>query len=127
MVLGSASIDARTSDRQTPLYLASRLGHVAIVKFLLSEGADVNAPTDFGWTPLFVAAHEGWEDVVKYIMVWKERQMKRRDLMVAPGEKGRKPKRAPEPGRIKQDPEGIQLVAESGPPTTAARIVQIEK
>ncbi len=40
---------------RTPLHQAAFLGHAALVKWLVSQGAHVNAKTQHGWTPLFYA------------------------------------------------------------------------
>ncbi len=40
--------DGRLLDCETPLMLASRHGHVNIVRYLLANGADVNAEYDSG-------------------------------------------------------------------------------
>ena len=53
-------IHARDSDGSTPLHCATWKGHQAIIAFLLSFGADVNAHNSnehWGTTPLHAAAH----------------------------------------------------------------------
>lgn len=53
-------IRARDADDSTPLHCAVWKGHRAVVAFLLSVGADVNAQNSnghWGTTPLHAAAH----------------------------------------------------------------------
>ena len=42
-------------ERITPLHLAAKDNHVEVVKYLISQGADVNAETTWGNTPLDLA------------------------------------------------------------------------
>jgi ankyrin repeat protein len=61
LLAGDASlIHARDADGSTALHCATWKGHQAMVAFLLSEGADVNAHNrneHWGTTPLHAAAH----------------------------------------------------------------------
>ena len=41
----------------TPMFIAAREGHEAVVWALLGAGADINRGTDDGKTPLSVATH----------------------------------------------------------------------
>lgn len=50
---------ARTGDGTTPLYVASRRGHVGVIEVLLSNGADVMTRKKNGSTPLFAAVEAG--------------------------------------------------------------------
>ncbi len=53
----------------TPLHYAAMNGHKAIVEWLLTEGADINAVDDlFGWTPLHCAADNGDQGVVEILL-----------------------------------------------------------
>jgi ankyrin repeat protein len=45
----------RADDGMTPLFIAAREGHEAVVRALLGAGADINRGTDDGKTPLSVA------------------------------------------------------------------------
>jgi len=53
-------IQARDTDGSTPLHCAVWKGHLPVVEFLLTAGADVNAENKndhWGTTPLHAAAH----------------------------------------------------------------------
>ncbi len=52
----------------TPLHGASKSGNLELVKFLIEEGADVNAPDEVGMTPLHLAAKHGHSEVVKLLI-----------------------------------------------------------
>ena len=52
----------------TPTIAAARSGHIPCLKFLVSEGADVNASDKHGWTPLMFAAKAGNLTVVEYLV-----------------------------------------------------------
>ena len=60
---------ATTDKGATPLYIAAKGGHSAVVNQLLETNADPNqARTDDGQTPLFTAAHEGHGVVVHQLL-----------------------------------------------------------
>lgn len=48
----------RKKAEDTPLHLASQMGHLHIVKYLLENGADPNAIGNGGKTPIFVASYK---------------------------------------------------------------------
>jgi hypothetical protein len=52
----------------TPLMLAAREGHVAMVRLLLERRGAVNAGNSDGVTPLYLAALEGHEEVVSLLL-----------------------------------------------------------
>ena len=54
---------------ETPLYVASRNGHLDIVKCLVVEcKADPNIKDNYGETPLYVASEKGYLKIVKYLV-----------------------------------------------------------
>ena len=53
---------------ETPLHTASRNGHLSVVKYLISRGADVNKADNSGYTPLHTASMDGHLPVVEYLM-----------------------------------------------------------
>jgi ankyrin repeat protein len=53
----------------TPLYVAAQQGHLAVVKYLITQGkAAVNQACQDGATPLYVAARKGYLEVVRYLI-----------------------------------------------------------
>ena len=52
----------------TVLYAASQEGHLEVVRYLCSEGADVEAASDAGKTPLFAAVLQDQKAVVKCLV-----------------------------------------------------------
>lgn len=52
----AADIEARNSMGETPLHIASKLGIVEAVEFLLDNGADIEAKDNLGNTPLLLSA-----------------------------------------------------------------------
>ncbi|RXN01079.1 Myotrophin [Acipenser ruthenus] len=51
-----------------PLHYAADCGQTEMVEFLLSKGADVNAPDKHGITPLLSATYEGHVTCVKLLL-----------------------------------------------------------
>lgn len=66
----NVGIDVNTQDSagNSLLLLASRQGHLKIVDYLLSKGADPGAPNNQTDTPLLIAAREGHEEVVSALL-----------------------------------------------------------
>ncbi len=65
-------------EQTTALFAACFNGHIPIIDYLLSQGADINAPEGkFGISPLMVAALNGYEKVVDFLLSKeKERALK---------------------------------------------------
>ena len=61
-------LDNKTPIGELALIVAAREGHLAIVKLLVSKGADVNGQLPWGYTALMLAARDGYLDVVKYLL-----------------------------------------------------------
>ncbi|XP_023808183.1 myotrophin [Oryzias latipes] len=53
---------------RNPLHVASDYGHVDVVEYLISVGADINAKDKYGFTPLISACFEGHLQCVKLLL-----------------------------------------------------------
>lgn len=51
-----------------PLHYATDFGQTDVVKYLISKGADINAPDKHGLTPLMSACYEGHTSCVKILL-----------------------------------------------------------
>lgn len=68
-VLVGAGIDMQFKDNQyIPLNQAAMNGHVEMVRYLLSQGADVNRQDSRGWTPMHRAAYGGHVKVINILL-----------------------------------------------------------
>jgi ankyrin repeat protein len=63
-----ADIDCRDENQSTPLIIASRSGHLDIVKLLLRHQARVNAENRDGETALMLASREGYSKIVRRLL-----------------------------------------------------------
>ncbi len=69
LLYAGANVKAATRlGGYTPLILASRSGHAAMVETLLNAGADPELATSTGATPLMLAAASGSEDAVRLLL-----------------------------------------------------------
>ncbi|KAI5071106.1 hypothetical protein GOP47_0013357 [Adiantum capillus-veneris] len=81
----SRFLNVRDSSGATPLHLAARFSHAAVVRLLLSKGSIVSATTTrsggsgcgFGSTPLHFAARGGSTECVKELLAWGADRMQR--------------------------------------------------
>ncbi|RVE56588.1 hypothetical protein OJAV_G00222700 [Oryzias javanicus] len=51
-----------------PLHVVSDYGHVDVLEYLISVGADINAKDKYGCTPLIAACGEGHFQCVKFLL-----------------------------------------------------------
>lgn len=66
--VSSRNFTLRLQDGQTPLHLASIMGHKAIAKFLLENGADVKAQDSSGATALHEALRYGNLEIARMLI-----------------------------------------------------------
>jgi ankyrin repeat protein len=66
---------------QTALTMASRRGHIDIVRLLLlNHGADPNLQDKWGWTALIRAAYRGCTDIVRLLLLDRRADPNLRDF-----------------------------------------------
>ncbi|BFZ04847.1 hypothetical protein BsWGS_07886 [Bradybaena similaris] len=53
-----------------PLHYAADYGQAEVLLYLLSKGANINAPDKYGITPLLSAIFEGHTAIVKLLLAW---------------------------------------------------------
>ena len=63
LIRGGGDITLGDYDGRTPLHLAAAGNHVEVAKYLIEQGADVNAVDRFGGRPLDDAKRNGWEQM----------------------------------------------------------------
>jgi ankyrin repeat protein len=59
---------ARDKYQRTLLHIAARCGNLELIKFLVEEGADIEALMNVGSTPLHTAAFRGHVKIVEYLL-----------------------------------------------------------
>lgn len=64
----SNNINPKDSLGQTPLFLAAKNGHEAVIKLLFDNGVAVDSRSRLRETPLFISAKNGHEAVVKLLL-----------------------------------------------------------
>lgn len=60
--------NVENKDKYTPLHFASLYGRTNIIRFLLNEGAAINAVNKKGQTPLLFAIHCGHRQTVEFLL-----------------------------------------------------------
>ena len=59
---------SNTLGGESLLHVATKSGHLSMVKLLLEKGAEINVQDESGNTPLHYASANGKKDVVKYLL-----------------------------------------------------------
>ena len=65
---GTVRFENEVIEDAPPIWVASAAGHIALVKYLLQKGADVNAVTSTNSTSLRAACFDGHFDIVEYLI-----------------------------------------------------------
>ncbi|XP_069746912.1 ankyrin repeat domain-containing protein 49 [Narcine bancroftii] len=61
-------VNVKDEDHYTPLHRAAYSGHIAIVRKLIAQGADVHARTIDGWTPLHSACKWNNAEIASFLL-----------------------------------------------------------
>jgi hypothetical protein len=77
------NLEQRDKLGRTIFYIAARNGYYSLCKYLIKEGADVNAPQSYGSTPLQGAVYYGHESIAKLI----EEENKKKNISASSKEK----------------------------------------
>ncbi|CAL8339778.1 unnamed protein product [Arctogadus glacialis] len=67
-LLKAEDVNRTLEGGRKPLHYAADCGHAEILEYLLSQGADVNAPDKHGLTPLLSAIYEGHLSCVRILL-----------------------------------------------------------
>jgi len=85
-------VQAKDKEQGTPLHSAAASGHIKIVEYLLSKGADVNARNAVNQNPLLYAAYHGHAEIVNLLLEkgaeFKEQDMYGRNVLHYPAREG---------------------------------------
>lgn len=68
MKSATTHVNGKDAQGKTALHEAARWGHVHVVEYLVSQGADIHATTVEGSTPLHLAARFGQDNVVEWLV-----------------------------------------------------------
>jgi ankyrin repeat protein len=68
LLKNGAALEAKDSEKQTPLFLAAANGRKAVIQLLLEDGAALKAENRKRQTPLFLAAINGHKAVVRLLI-----------------------------------------------------------
>lgn len=66
--LFSVVFDGETIEGAPPLWCAAAAGHFCVVRFLVKQGASVNATTRTNSTPLRAACFDGHFEIAKFLI-----------------------------------------------------------
>jgi ankyrin repeat protein len=61
-------VKAKDKESETPLHKAAAQGHMDVVNYLISKGADIDARNNANQNPLLHAAYYGKTEVVKFLL-----------------------------------------------------------
>jgi acyl-CoA-binding protein len=61
-------INVKDKEGMSPLHWAADRGHIEVVRFLLSHGADIDAQDNCGNTPLHIAAMSDQKEIVRLLL-----------------------------------------------------------
>jgi len=61
-------VNARYDENQTPLHVASQLGHIQVMHSIIYRGANLNAENEDMETPLFLASRNGNEEATQLLL-----------------------------------------------------------
>ncbi|XP_063904028.1 uncharacterized protein LOC135123367 [Zophobas morio] len=68
LVEAGAEINRGNKQGETPLYVASKMGHEKLVEYLMTDGAEINRARNDGATPLLIASQNGHDKIVEYLV-----------------------------------------------------------